>query len=152
VYAGTGSLRGQTAGHRLFTPSTILQTATQDWHRFFHRRLPHRNRRRLEGDLDSINAQLPSNLETTCAIPAPSQFLPNSIVALLVDSSACQPTFCRGACVPSICVVLLSLGEMAWWRARGWMCAIIALAPLFLSLLPLPQPGNRYSVIASLLL
>ena len=71
----------------LFDSNTDALFTTSDWHQFFQRHLPQRNPQRLEGDLDNITAQLPSDLESTCAIPAPSQMQPNTIVALLVPGS-----------------------------------------------------------------
>ena len=74
----------------LFDPATDAFYTAQDWHRFFRDELPGRNRRLLEGDLDSIHAQLPGNLEHTCAIPAPSQLQSNSVVALVVEGHAAR--------------------------------------------------------------
>ena len=77
----------------LFDSSTDALFTTADWHQFFQRDLPRRNPQQLEGDLHSITAQLPGDLESTCAIPAPSQMPQNAIVALLLPGR--MPRYAR---------------------------------------------------------
>ena len=87
----------------LFDSNTDAMFTTPDWHHFFQRHLPRHNPQRLEGDLDSIRAQLPGDLEPTCAIPAPSQMPQHAIVALIdpgrmpryarIDNAGPHPTY-----------------------------------------------------------